>query len=249
MLEVIIFTLLTIAYFIGRYMLNKPSYVKIMTAAYITIILATQLSYNVSLLSKMCEGNSGFGRALWITLVPWLIIFGGIQALLMMFPSWLSPFSNTFGYLVAKLAGVNSLLFKIMKTPSTVTGASDNSLKKTIHNIYSDPSLFINEITPANFDDFVRSSTFMFVPNAASMPEMMKLRNVIRMKELVSEFIWYLLSGILATTVSYNTIANSDCTNSVAEMKKRHDEYEQNVKQNAEEEKNAKPQRVYYIRD
>jgi hypothetical protein len=230
-------------------MLSNPSYQKVLTAAYITIILVSQLFYNISLLSEICKGNSGFGRALWITLVPWVIIFGGIQGLLMTFPSWLSPFSNTFGYLVAKLAGVNSLLFKILKTPSTVTGAGNNTLKKTLHNIYSDPSLFINEITPENFDDFVRNSSFMFVPNAASMPEMMKLRNVIRMKELISELIWYLLSGILATTVSYNTIANSECTNSVAEMKKRHDEYEQNVKQKAQEEKNAKPPRVYYIRD
>ena len=140
-----------------------------------------------------------------------------------MFPSWKRPFSNTFGYGLSKLAGVNSILFKILKSP--VSG--DNKLKKTLHNIYSNPSLFINQITPENFDDFVKNSAFMFVPGAARMPEMDKFRSIIRMKDMVSEFVWYMLSGILVTTVSYNSIVNSTCNNSVQEIKKRHNEYEE----------------------
>ena len=69
------------------------------------------------------------------------------------------------------------------------------------------------------------------------------------MKDLVSEYIWSLFSGLLVSTVSYNALVNSNCTNSVAEMKKRHDEYEKEVQQKMEEEKNAPPKRVYYIRD
>lgn len=245
MLELLIFALLTTVFFIGRYFVKTSSYVRIMWGAYVMIILTNALIFNYSLLSKNCEGNVNFGTVFLTTILPWVLIFGSIQAALIVFPSWKTPFSNTFGYLAAKLAGVNDALFSLLKSP--VSG--DNSLKKTLHNIYSNPALFINEITPANFSDFVRTSTFMFKPNAASSPEMSKLFDIIRMKDLVSEYIWSLLSGLLVSTVSYNSLVNSDCTNSVAEMKKRHDEYEKAVQQKMEEEKNAPPKRVYYIRD
>lgn len=246
MIEMIIFAVLTIAFFIGKYLITKPSYIRIMIGVYVTIILISQLYSNLTLLEATCKGNSNFGMAVLVTLVPWVVIFGSIQVMLMVFPSWKRPFSNTFGYGIAKLAGVNSVLFKILKPP---IAAGDNKLKKTLHDIYSNPALFINEITPANFDDFVRNSSFMFVPNASRSPAMAQFRNIIRAKELVSEFIWYLLSGLLVTTVSYNAIVNSNCSNSVKEMKKRHDEYEVEVKKKQEEEKSAPPQKVYYIRD
>ena len=89
----------------------------------------------------------------------------------------------------------------------------------------------------------------MFVPNATRMPEMKQFRKIIELKDLVSEFVWYTLTGILVTTVSYNTIVNSSCNNSVKEMKKRHDEYETDVKQSQQKKANAPPQKVYKIYD
>ena len=41
-------------------------------------------------------------------------------------------FSNTFGYIVTKIAGINELLFKLLKSP--VSG--DNQMKKTLHYIH-----------------------------------------------------------------------------------------------------------------
>ena len=246
MLALLIFVVTTILLFIGRYFVTMPaSNIKIMYAAYVTIILISQLYFNYSLLTTFCKGNNDFTQVILATLIPWIVIFGSIQGALVIFPSWKRPFSNTFGYLVSKLAGVNELLFKLLKSPNT----GGIKLKKTLHNIYSDPSLFINEITPTNFSDFVKNSTFLFVPNAARMPEMKQFFNIIRLKDLVSEFVWYILSGILVTTVSYNAIASTNCSNSVAEMKKRHDEYEIEVKEKQEQEKKAPPKRVYYIRD
>ena len=95
----------------------------------------------------------------------------------------------------------------------------------------------------------MKNSNFLFVSGASSKPEMQQLKNIIRLKDIVSEFVWYILSGMLVSTVSYNTIVNSGCTNSVKEMKKRHDEYEEEVTQKAEAAKSTPPPRVYYIRD
>ena len=245
MLELLIFTLATLIYFAGRYYITKPSYVRLMIGAYIAITFMSQFFFNITHLSKLCVGASNFGKAVLVTVIPYILIFGTIITVLMMFPGWKQPFSNTFGYGVAKIMGVNSILFKLLKSASV----GDTNTKKMLHNIYTNPALFINEITPTNFDDFVKSSNFLFVPGASSKPEMQQLKNIIRLKDIVSEFVWYILSGMLVSTVSYNTIVNSGCTNSVKEMKKRHDEYEEEVTQKAEAAKSTPPPRVYYIRD
>lgn len=245
MLELIIFIVASIIFFSARYFVD-PSYYRIMVGTYVTLVLISQFYFNVTLLSTTCGGNTtNLGMAVMVTLIPWLVIGGGVALALLVFPGWKQPFSNTFGYGVAKIAGVNSLLFKILKNPNS-GGAK---LKKTLHDIYSNPALFINQITPINFDDFVKASQFMFVPNATRMPEMSQFRKIIRLKDLVSEFVWYTLTGILVTTVSYNTIVNSTCNNSVKEMKKRHDEYETQVAEKQKQQATAPPEKIYKIYD
>ena len=62
-------------------------------------------------------------------------------------PGWKAPFSNTLGYLIVWLAGVNNSFFKILK--------QDNNQNKLLQMVYKDPSTMINEITPENFDLFI----------------------------------------------------------------------------------------------
>ena len=243
MLELLIFSILTIGFFIGRYYFTTPSFVRMLWGTYIILILTNALVFNYSLLSKNCEGNVNFGSVFLYTIVPWVLIFGSIQVALVAFPAWKMPFSNTFGYLATKVGGIDNILFKILRSPAPGT------LKQTLNNIYSNPALFINEITPGNFEEFAKKSSVLFAPGAMNKPEWGQFYNLIRIKDLVSGFIWSLLSGLLVSTVSFNSLVNTNCTNSVKEMKKRHDEYERNVKAEIEEKKNAPPKRVYYIRD
>lgn len=243
MLELVIFIIATIAYFVLQYLL--PGYDRVLTIVYYFTVIGSQFFFNMSLQKELC-GDSNYGFATVVTLVPWLMIFGLIQAMLIIFPGWKEPFSNTFGYLVTRLAGINNLLFTILKAPK----GTNTQLEKTIHNIYSDPSLFINEVHPSNFDEFFMKSRFMFKAGITQNSEAVKsFKNLIEIKELVSEFVWYMLSGLLVTTVSYNAIANNNCTQSLEEMKKRHAEYEKEVKKHEEEQANAPPERIYYIRD
>lgn len=244
MLEVTLFILVTLLYFVAKYFVTNPDYVRIMTFVYLLFVGVSQLIVNMNLLSSLCVGGSNFWTALGATIIPWFLIFGSVYGALLVFPGWKEPFSNTFGYGVAKLMGVNKLLNSMLK-PKT---PSETPTQKTLNNIYSNPALFINQIIPSNFDSFIKNSKFLFVP-ALSAESINEFRNIIRAKDLVSECIWYLLSGVLAITVSYNTIVNSECSNSVDEMRKRHDEYEANVQQQEEEAKNAPPPRIYYTRD
>ena len=66
------------------------------------------------------------------------------------------------------------------------------------------------------------------------------------MKTEVAEFMWYALTGTLVTSISYNSIINSGCTQSVEEMEKRHDEYLEKEKQISEDNKNKSDKQIVY---
>lgn len=241
MLEILIFTIATLLYFIIKYVIEKSKgekisrNIKILIGVYITIVLLSQFFVNVSHISNICVGQNNLGMALWTTIVPWLFIFGGIITLLNMFPGWKQPFSNTFGYGVVKLMGINDFLKELRPSLSSIVPA------ELLAKIYSNPSLLINQFTPESSEKELKSVFGNVDVNG--------LKEYIKIKDSVSEFIWYLLSGFLATTISYNTIATSSCSNSVAEMKKRHDAYEKDIKKKTTSKAAAPPPRTYYIRD
>jgi hypothetical protein len=199
----------------------------------------------MSLQKELC-GDSSYTSSILFTLIPWIMIFGVLQAMLIIFPGWKEPFSNTFGYLATKLAGINKVLFSILKAPK----GTSTPLEKTLHDIYSNPALFINEVTPSNFNEFFLKSKFMFKAGVTLNSEnMISFKNFIVAKDLIGEFMWYLLSGLLVTTVSYNAIANGSCSQSLSEMKKRHAEYERDIKKIEKKKKEEPPERIYKIHD
>ena len=72
------------------------------------------------------------------------------------------------------------------------------------------------------------------------------LYKLIELKELVSEGLWYMLTGSLITSVSANYIMNGDCGTSADEMKKRHADYEKQQKK-VEEAKSSETKKVYEV--
>ena len=49
------------------------------------------------------------------------------------------------------------------------------------------------------------------------------------MKTYMSEFIWYMLVGVLTISISYNFIINTACENSIKEMQARYDKHNENI--------------------
>ena len=49
-------------------------------------------------LTQVLCGSSQTKTAILFTFLPWLLVFGGLNIALLLFPSWLMPFSNTIGY-------------------------------------------------------------------------------------------------------------------------------------------------------
>ena len=68
----------------------------------------------------------------------------------------------------------------------------------------------------------------------------------ILLKNNISEFTWFVLTGGLVTSASYNYILNSGCQQSVSEMKKRHTEYVEKDKKISENAKKGGSKQMVY---
>ena len=251
--SLVIFLCVTLAYFIAKYYIKSSA--TTLTILYVLTVLVSQFFINLSITGSIC-GTQQYGTALLTTLVPWILIFGSVMGILRLFPSWLSPFSNTIGYGVSYLAGINSLFEQILTDRNAVKIQNKDKagFVQAIDHIYDDKSVFINSLTLENLSDQWKSmkSVNLIKPSAGDVNGDLfnNLEHFIIMKNEVAEFIWYLLTGSLVTSLSYNSIVNAGCELSAEEMKKRHDEYLAKEKEIAKQkEENSKSEMVYKTYD
>ena len=246
-ISLVFFTIVTILYFILKYFSKNAQTQKIWGVIYILLIIFGEYNINLMLTKDLC-GTNQYNVAMLVTLVPWLLIFGILNVILMVFPGWLSPFSNTFGYLVTKISGVGSFFNDIL-TPKIESKKGGKEIFAALEHIYNDKSLLINELTLNNLPDFWNNMQKggLIKKDAGSdkSDNYNKLKGFIELKDDVATFVWYILTGALVTSAGYNYIVNTGCKQSVAEMQKRHAEYEEQVKQEQETKDNAPPQRIY----
>lgn len=232
----------------------------------IYIILVTTIQYfvNLNISNKICD-EVQWGSVLSITLLPWVFVFLFLIIFLINFPGWLTPFSNTFGYGIVSMMGIQDLFTEIFKSPSEEKSNENIILNENLAKIYSDKSLLINEISyhPEEFKDFWNNMTPLMKDNLKknididaltpkdiyeSDKEYQKLAyelfTLVRIKYLIAEYIWYLLGGTLAIMISYSYIINSGCKLSAKEIEKRHKDMVSQEKEFAEKRKKENP-RIY----
>lgn len=245
--SIIFFVIITTIYSIIKYNLKSNTSQTIYFGIYICVLLIGQFFINLNLSNVLC-GENQWGTTLMITAIPWVFIFVMISYLLTLFPGWLAPFSNTFGYGVALLAGIGSLMNNILQpNPKLVPNNQQTKIiQESLAHIYADKSLLINEITLENFNYFWQKMSGIFKEGVKDNTQLkLQLYNMVKLKTLVAEYIWYILTGLLVTSVSYNYLINSGCSRSTDEMTKRHDEYLKNLS----EKQSDDDKRVYSTTD
>lgn len=229
-----IFALITMCYFIIQYK-SEEKQSAVATIVYFILLFIFQFGANVNTTKILC-GETHVKTAFFYTIFPWVFIFGLLNIMLLIFPGWLSPFSNTFGYMVISIAGkVNNVLGEILKSKEQT---QNSELSQTLGKIYDNPSLLINEIPDASvgYEDFWQKLKSGGLLSQKADQYYDKLRQLVRIKFLISKFIWFGLTGALTIVTSYNYIIQSQCSSSVKEMERRHSEYQQLVKENSEKE-------------
>ncbi len=220
----IMFFMLTTLYFVLSYLFSRPSkgernkfYGLMVSVCYYLMLLFGQYIVNLSTTAILCNGVYQYMSAAYITLVPWVLIFGILNLMLLIFPGWLTPFSNTFGYGLTVMLGIKKTIRNVFKDPGTVQGQSDKATE-ALNYIYGNQSLLVNEITMDNFEEFLSSMKSLLKVDSGSV-EVVKLKNMIYLKELVAQYIWFLLTGTLVISVATNSIINSGCNYNESELK------------------------------
>tara|TARA_R110002072_G_scaffold293341_1_gene462592 strand:- start:30 stop:911 length:882 start_codon:yes stop_codon:yes gene_type:complete len=222
---------------------------------YIGVLVVGNYFINLNISKEVC-GTPMFFKTFIVTLLPWVLIFIVLFLVLRIMPGWISPFSNTIGYLIAKVVGLEELVDKLLLPQAEITVGEPNgpntesnkNLKLVTANlemIYKDKSLLFNEVTIMNFSTFYKRFLGAGLFNQEFIKEEIKkgtypqneLYNFIILKDKISEYIWYILTGMLVTSVSYNYIVNTACTTSIKEMEATHDAY-MKLQEKIEESKN-----------
>ena len=165
---------------------------------------------NISNSAELCQGSPQVVPAFMYTLLPNFFIFGTLLLLLSVFPGWRAPFSNTIGYIVVDY---------FMKVSNDFNDLLVSKGSKLIEKICSDKSLIINEITPTNYDSFFQkmSKDKLLVSNYKSHPAYNHIWKCLAVKDSIADCIWYLLTGVLVITTTYNSLLDIKCAYSDSE--------------------------------
>jgi hypothetical protein len=227
------FFVITSIYFVIKMNIQDPTEKKVYMGVYILLLIIGQFFINLSLTTALC-GKAQWQTALNVTCIPWFLIFGVLNLFLFLFPDWLSPFSNTFGYFIAKLMGLNDFMESILKPQFDTNARLDPSTRvmaEALDHIYNDKALLVNELhnPDTDVDSFFQKMKNLLDPSKVTTTNegdlKTKLKYFVNVKHAVAEYVWYLLTGALVTSVTYNYIVNLSCSRSVQDMSKRQQDY------------------------
>jgi hypothetical protein len=219
---------------------NQEIVPPLIAAAFVMAIVGGEYMISVGMTKTAC-GFEQWDIAAMYTFLPWVLIVGAVRMILMVRPGWLVPFSNTIGYFLASaIFGITDVFRKLLK-PGVNLSTSDKEdpikashardVERALQEIYEDESRLINQFTPDNITINIKKfssadlmytiSEFNALPEYKDTPKPVvetlynsyieTIKKAVWFKLFVSEFLWLLLSGILAISVTYNYIMNYGC--------------------------------------
>ncbi len=191
-----------------KYKMELPIYG---SALFVVIVMIFMYFINMTILQEQC-GNVDSWILVKSTLLPWMLIFANVMFMLSFAPSWLTPFSNTFGLLVARFVGCNDAFLQML-IPQEKT---NNMLQY----VYHDPSLLVNRFTMINFDATIASLSHIIDIN--NVTKIAEFKQFVKLKEIVSEWIWYMLTASVTISISYNSVVSSKCYKTTSQYVESH---------------------------
>jgi len=195
---------LTGGFFAIKYLKSKSgNFGAVYQMIYLLAVIVLSFTINLRLTYQLC-GSNNYSTALLVTLVPWILILGLLTMLLQVFPGWKAPFSNTIGYIVAKALGVGKVLMKM--SPEGKGSKLYNLLRKK-------PSTAVNLHTWPE----VKENPLKFNTTGENSKAFEKFKQIVLIKDLIGEMMWYLLSGFLVISYQSSYITNNSCPATIDE--------------------------------
>ena len=265
-LSILIFLIITIVYYMfpaigkipltldmvekndlaGYYNANLPR-----LGLYFLAIVVSQFALNTLYLVNKCGGNASanMGIAAFYTFIPWVLMFGVVIAVLLMYPGLKTAFSDVVGYFaVAGKANdilgsllVDTNIDNVINKSIDMSEDAKNSMKKSaeaILKLCGNKSILINQMSPDNFVS-VWDIITPLMKNSGNIPDINEKKNelfqLVILKDNIGEGMWYFYTAILLISIVYYNLASKGCVKTLDQLKAGHDAFlkqeEQNVAQ------------------
>lgn len=204
---------------------------KIYLLIYIFLLFGGYIYINTKVYQSYCraivDSTTSF-NIFSLTLIPWVVIFGSIYFLLELFPGWIDPFANTIGYFLISFIGLKDILKEILPYNS-----KKPSIIQALKNINGNQSMFVNEID-SDYNEFkkfiklsVKEGIFKNTSSSSGDKDIsdediekneqfIKLYALIKSKFFIGKIIWFILAGLIISSISYNFIINLSCNKNIS---------------------------------
>ena len=206
-------------------------------AFYLGVVVVSQLFLNIGYLMAKCGGSldKNIGAAALFTFIPWVLIFGVLLAVLLIFPGFKTAFSDVIGYYVVA-GGANEIFGSIllgtdlndMIAKATTQEQKDELTKaaEAILKIVGNKAILINQMNPDNFLSIWDTlKPLMTSGSYDNIVIQQQLLDLVVLKDNIGEAFWYVYTAILISSIVYYNLATRGCVKSVDQIKEEHDEY------------------------
>lgn len=217
-------------------------------AIYLLLVIIIQFIINSSVISTTCGGSisENMGAAGLITFIPWILIFGVIIIILVVFPGFKSAFSDVVGYYFVSNSASKILTDLLVNRDleSNISGKNINPAEKTaledaadaIVKICGNTSILINQMVPDNFNKYWEVLRPIMKPkyqtdNTETLDLKNKLFELVITRDNIGEAMWYLYTGFLLVSLVQLKISLRGCKSNTATMEKNYQEYQKKQEQ------------------
>ena len=192
---------------------------------YILLLIIGMYFLNLNIAKSICQNDTAqYSNVFFATILPWIIVFGILYFILEIFTGWVRPFSNTIGYVVVSLLGVEDIIVKLLNKEQK----DNDSITKALGQIEQNKSKFINEFEPdkSQFKEFIEKlkaeklTKNTFLTGDKISPDELELFKLVNIKHIIGKLMWYILAGTVISSISYNYIINIKCTQTLKDVEK-----------------------------
>jgi hypothetical protein len=190
--------------------------------------------------------TDNIGVAGTYTFIPWILIFGVMIIVLVIFPGFKSAFSDVVGYYYVSRQANNVLTELLMdKNIQTKIDDSQDSTPEAkgkmqdaadaVIKIFGEKSVLINQIVPNNFQNYWNTLRVLMKPEyRTDTPKSNDLKqqffNLVVVRDQVGEAMWFIYTGILLASIVQLKLLSRGCETSLDAMQKNYQKFKEEEK-------------------
>ena len=243
-------------------MSNVETFAKFQKQKYIMMIVLfivlflVHMAVNLMGFQNKCGGSlsNNIGKVFISTFVPWLLIFGALMLVLIIFPGFKGAFSNVIGYYAVYRAS-NKILIKLLGNTQVdrpleeVQGSEEenaNILEKAsdaVLKLVGNTSIMINQFTPENFEDMWNMMIPVMKPEmrgVANAPLKSELLEQVILRDNIGECCWYLYTMLLLLVIVKTMLMKQECVTTLTDIKEKEGEFDKQQREKDDQENKDK---------